>query len=67
MLLIISYMANILLSAYFCYEAIALSIYFDFSAAVGVSELLWLLMNLIFIVILIAVSTSLTQEVTMIS
>lgn len=60
MLLMISYLFNILLSSYFCYEAITEA---PESVQILASEFLWILHYSVMITVVIVSSTSMTREV----
>lgn len=60
MLLMISYMVSMLLSAYFCYETLSVDVGFT---GIGVCESLWLLLNIVMMIILITISTFMNNEV----
>lgn len=60
MLLMISYMVSMLLTAFYCYETLAADVGFT---GVGVCGSLWIILNILMMIILIVISTSMTTEV----
>lgn len=60
MLIIISYLISILISAYFCYEVITEA---PETWEIAAGESLWLLLNATIITLVIVSSTGMTREV----